>query len=150
MRTPRPTGVENWNHLCSEPRSLALNPGLLPLDWEACLVWRCCNTLNHPELQGAPQNSSQKWELWDWVVFSSCGLASAAFILHTRDWVAWEPCELGYFGKGAPSWEVYVWVSVCVCSRRRVWDIVLTGQEAQNDRKVAREDRGRKSLNLTG
>lgn len=149
MRTPRPMGVETWSHHCSEPRSLALNPGLLPLAWEGCLVCPCCNSLNHPELQGAPQNSSRKCGFWDSeLCFPPVVFLCRLYSLHQRlscSGALW----LGYFGKGAPSWDVYMCVSVCVCSGRRVWDIVLTGQEAQNDRKVAREDRERKSLNLT-
>lgn len=38
---------------------------------------------------------------------------------------------------------------VCVCVPGGGSETVLTGQEAQNDRKVAREDRERKSLSLT-
>ena len=111
VRTPRPMGVETWNHHCSEPRSLALNPGLLPLAWEGCLVWPCCNTLNHPELQGAPQNSSQKCRLWDsWVVFSSCGLPLPPLFFAPEIELLGSPLSLVTLERALP-----VGTCLCVC-----------------------------------
>lgn len=73
MRKPRLTGAETWNHISSEPRSLALSTELLPLLERGsglALVWPWFGTLNHTEL---PQYWSPKsspwlyWRRWTWM-----------------------------------------------------------------------------------